>query len=414
MMPALAIFRHRDFARYYAGCAASVIGMFMQQVAVSWLVYRLSGSAWLLGVTAFMQYIPLLVLTPIAGVLADRTDRRLLLLWTQALWIAQAALLAALFFIGALTVAWIIGISLVFGIVSALDSSARNMFVLELIGGRNELPHAIALQAMLLNAGRAIGPAIAGLSVAALGEGWTLALNALLFLPMMAALLSISPRRRAAASQSPRFLSALKEGFVYLHANMPLRRLVLLVALLSLAIGPYQTIMPLFATEQFGGDARTLGLLLGAAGIGALASTFYLASRRLVIGLGRVVMIASVLCSVALALFALVSVLWIATVCMFFVGFGLIATVASTNTILQTLAEEHMRGRVVGIFLMAALGFIPLGSLIAGALANTIGGRHALLVLASMALVGSLAFIRGYPRWRDAVRPMYRRLGMLA
>ncbi len=413
MIPVLALFRHRDFARYYVGFGAAVLGMFMQQVALSWLVYRLSGSAWLLGVCAFMQYIPMLVLTPLAGVLADRIDRRALLLVAQSLWVAQAVLLAALFFTHALTVAWLIGVSFLFGIVSALDSSARNIFVLELISGREELPQAIALQAIMMNGGRAVGPAIAGLAVATLGEGWTLVLVAFLFLPLMGALASLKRPRRAAAARTGSFLTALKQGFVYVQTTMPLRRLVLLLALLSLAVAPYHTVMPLFAKEHFGGDARTLGLLLGAAGAGGLASTLYLASRRVVPGLGRVVIIMSVLCSVALAFFAFAPVLWMAAVCLFFVGFGLIATVASINIMLQTLAEEHMRGRVVGIFLMAGLGLLPIGSLIAGGLAQWLGGEFSLLLPALAALAGSIAFARGYARWREAVRPMYRRVGLL-
>jgi MFS family permease len=414
MANALHLLRHANVRFYFVGICLASIAMFMQLTALGWFVYRLSGSPFLLGVSAFAFLIPMLVVTPIAGLLADRVDRRRFLRVTQSCSLALGTLLAALTIAGIATVAVVIGLALALGIVCALDASARNVFLLDLVGNRADLPNAIALQALSVNVARFVGPALAGVAVAELGEGWTFALTAAGYIPLLAALVRL---QRSAAAR-PRRVAAwhleLVEGFRYVLHVMPLRRLAMLVAVMSLAIGPYGSVMPVFARDTLGGDARTLGWLLSAAGLGALIATGYLASRRGVPGLGRVVAAAAVTTSVAMMAFSQTRALWQALPCLVALGFGYIAVNASINTLMQALAEDHLRGRIVGIFLMVAIGLVPVGNLAVGALVEWIGERPALLACGLAGVAAALWFIRGYPTWREAVRPLYQRAGLLA
>lgn len=413
MPNALRLLRDGSVRRYYLGLALAAVAMFMQWAALGWFVYRLSDSPFLLGVAGFAFLIPMLIVTPVAGVLADRTDRRRLMIWTQTLSILLGAALAALALAGIATVGIVIAFALLQGSVSALDSSARNVFLLDLVGSRADLPSAIALQAMTVNLARFVGPALAGLAVVALGEGWTFALTAAGYAPLLVALARI---RRTGATRPPRkaaWHAELADGFRYVLRTMPLKRLAAVLAVVSLTIGPYHSIMPVIARDTLGGDARTLGWLLGAAGLGALIATAYLASRRAVPGLGRIVAGAGVTTGIAMVLFSQAQALWQALACLAVLGFGYIAFVASINTLMQSLAEDELRGRVVGIFLMLAIGLVPLGSLALGALIEWIGERPALLAAGLGGLAAALWFIRGYPTWRLAVRPLYVRAGLM-
>lgn len=413
MPHALHLLRDGSIRFYFAGFALAGVAMFMQWTVVGWFVYRLSNSAFLLGLAGFAFLIPTLVITPVAGLLAERVDRRRLLIFSQALSIVLGLSLAALGLAGLANATLVIWIALLQGMVSALDASARNLFLLDLAGHRANLPQAIALQGITLNLARFAGPALAGVAVATLGEGWTFALTAFGYVPLLAALTRI---RHSVAARPPRqvpWLAELAEGFRYVLRTMPVRRLAAVLAVVSLAIGPYQSIMPVFARDALGGDARTLGWLLGAAGFGAIGATLYLASRRGVPGLGRVVAVAGVTTSVALAGFSQTAALWQSLAALAVLGFGYIAFVASINTLMQALAEDDMRGRVVGIFLMLALGFVPLGSLALGALVEWIGPRLALLGCGLTGLAAAVWFARGYPAWREAVRPLYQRAGLL-
>jgi MFS family permease len=414
MAHALHLLRHGNVRFYFIGLCVATIAMFMQLTALGWFVYRLSGSPFLLGVSGFAFLIPMLVVTPVAGLLADRVDRRRLLRVTQSCSLALGALLAALSLAGFATVPLVIGLALALGVVSALDASARNVFLLDLVGNRADLPNAIAMQALAVTVARFVGPALAGVSLAELGEGWTFALTALGYAPLLVALI----RLQQSAAARPRRLAAwhieLVDGFRYVLRIMPLRRVAVVAAVMSLAIGPYQSIMPVFARDTLGGDARTLGWLLSAAGFGALVATGYLASRRGVPGLGRVIAAAAVTTSVAMLAFSQTRALWQALPCLVVLGFGYIAINASINTLMQALSEDHLRGRVVGIFLMLAIGLVPIGNLAVGALVEWIGERPALLACGLAGLAAGLWFIRGYPTWRDAVRPLYQRAGLLA
>ena len=414
MPSALHLLRHRGVRFYFVGLCLASIAMFMQLTALGWFVYRLSGSPFLLGVSAFAFLIPMLVITPVAGLLADRVDRRKLLRVTQSCSVALGALLAALTLAGVATVPVVIGLALALGSVCALDASARNVFLLDLVGNRADLPNAIALQAVTVNVARFVGPALAGIALAELGEGGTFALTALGYVPLLAALIWLQHSATARPRRVAPWHMELLEGFRYVLRIMPLRRLALLIAVMSLAIGPYGSIMPVFARDTLGGDSRTLGWLLSAAGLGALIATGYLASRRGVPGLGRVIAAAAVTTSIAMMAFSQTRALWQALPCLLALGFGYIAINASINTLMQALAEDHLRGRVVGIFLMLAIGLVPVGNLAVGALVEWIGERPALLACGLAGLAAGLWFIRGYPTWREAVRPLYQRAGLLA
>lgn len=413
MIPALRALRHRNFAMFFGGLSTSNIAMFVQLVATGWYVYRLSNSPFLLGVAGFAVLIPWLLLAPIGGLVADRVDRRKLLMTTQSLSLVQALVIAAVIFAHVDSPWMVIAINLFYGIVSALDSSTRNVFLLDLVGSREDLPNAIALQAMLVNSARFIGPALAGLLVAEFNEGWTFVIVAACYVPVLVALSRIPSSARPAHKKSGPLATELLDGFRYVFHSMPLRRVALLLGVFSFTIGPYSSIMAVFARDTFGGDARTLGLLLGASGFGALIAAVYLASRRGVPGLGRVLAVASMTTAIALALFSQTRTVWQAMFCLAVLGFGYIALVASTNTLMQSLAEDHVRGRVVGIFLMLALGLMPIGTLAMGALIEAIGERWALLVCGLAGVIASGWFIRGYPQWREAVRPLYQRAGLI-
>lgn len=405
--------RSRNYRLFVAGQGVSLVGTWMQQVAMSWLVYRLTGSALLLGTVGFTSQIPTLFVSPFAGVLADRWDRRRLLLATQTLAMLQATLLAVVVLTGIVQVWHILVLSLLLGIANAADIPIRQSFVVEMVERRQDLGNAIALNSSMVNVARLIGPAVAGILVAAVGEGICFLLNSLSYLAVIAALVAmrLTPRQRHPARRH--LLHELRDGFRYAFGFGPIRSILLLIAQVSLMGMPYAVLVPIFAKEILHGDAHTFGFLMSAAGCGALAGTFYLASRPSVLGLGRVIVMAEILFAGGLALFALSGSFVLSLAALAMTGFGGITFVASCNTILQTILDEDKRGRVMSLFTMAFIGMVPIGSLGAGAAAGLIGPRQTLLAGAACCVVGAIVFARQLPALREQVRPIYRQMGIL-
>lgn len=406
--------RSRNYRLFVAGQSVSLVGTWMQQVAMSWLVYRLTGSSLLLGVVGFTSQIPTLLLSPVAGVLADRWDRRRLLLATQSLAMVQAALLAIAVLTGYVQVWQIVFLSLLLGVVNAFDIPIRQSFVVEMVEHREDLGNAIALNSSMVNGARLVGPAIAGLLVASVGEGICFILNAVSYLAVIVALAAMritpgSHRQR----ERRHILHELYEGFEYAFGFGPIRSILLLVALVSLMGMPYAVLVPVFAKEVLHGGAHTFGFLMTAAGCGALAGTLYLASRGSVLGLGRVIVRATSAFALGVAAFSLSSSFTCSLLALAAAGFGAMTLVASCNTVLQTILEEDKRGRVMSFFTVSFMGMVPFGSLAAGALADVIGPRETLLIGAAFCLAGAVLFARHLPRIREKVRPIYVSMGII-
>jgi MFS family permease len=415
-MPRLQTFRalaHRNYRLFFFGQGLSLIGTWLQQVAMSWLTYRLSGSALLLGFVTFCQYIAVLFIAPVAGVLADRVDRRRALLITQSVMLAQAATLAVLAATGVVAVWHVAALALVLGCASAFDIPLRHAMIARLVEHRSELPNAIALNSLLINCARVVGPALAGVLIAAVGEALCFGLNALSFGAVLVALAMMRWPARPQAPPPRGWLHSWLEGVRSAFGFAPIRAGLLLIAAISGTIGTYSTLMPVFAKDVFGGGARSLGILLSSAGTGALLSALYLASRHTTRGLDRVILVAGACAALAMLAFAHASSLALALPLLIVLGAGLIAAQASIQTLVQTLVDDDKRGRVMSLYTMAFLGALPFGNLLAGAIARYAGEDVAFSLNAVLCLVALLVFWRALPALRTAARPVYKRLGLI-
>jgi MFS family permease len=405
--------RHRNFRLFLGGQVVSVTGTWMQQVAMGWLVYRLTHEAFLLGLVGFAGQIPALFLAPFAGVWADRWDRRRMVIATQALAMAQALALAALVHSGAVAVWHLVALSLFLGLTTAFDIPARQSFLVQMVG-RDDLANAIALNSSAFNAARLVGPAIAGILIARYDEQTVFFLNGLSYAAVLAALVAIRvppPAAPRGPSVSP--WRTLREGVSYVAGFAPIRTLLLLVGLVAVAGVPYSVLMPVFATDVLHGDAHTLGFLMGGIGVGALTGALFLAARRGVRGLGRLIVAAVALFGAALVGFSLSRSFALSLALVFLAGLGMMVHMASSNTILQTIVDEDKRGRVMSFYAAAFKGTMPIGSLLAGWLADRVGAPHAVLVGGVACILGAAAFSRALPALRREVRPIYVRLGII-
>ena len=405
--------RHRNYRLFFGGQSISLIGTWMTRVATGWLVYRLTDSPWMLGVVSFAGQIPTFVLAPFAGVMVDRWNRHRVLVVTQALALVQSGLLAAFTLSGAIRIEHILALSLFQGLINSLDMPARQAFVVEMIEEREDLPNAIALNSTVVNAARLVGPSVAGLVIAAWGEGWCFLVDALSYLPVVASLLAMRLRPRPSQRVPGPIWSELREGFRYAAGFAPIRALLLLLGLASLMGMPYMVLMPVIAEEGLHGGAHTLGFLMAASGLGALGGALYLASRRSVLGLGRATAVATFVFGVGLVAFSRSHSLALSLLLLVPIGAGMMVLLAATNTLLQTLVDEDKRGRVMSFYAMALFGMIPFGSLLAGGLAHRIGTPQTLLVGGLACALGALLFLRRLPELRRAAHPVYVNLGLL-
>jgi MFS family permease len=405
--------KYRNFRLFFFGQSVSLVGTWMQQVAMIWLVYRLSGSAFLLGLVGFCSQVPILLFSSLAGVYTDRWNRHRTIIITQGLAMLQAVVLVVLTLTGVVTAWQVILLSIFLGMVNAFDMPARQAFLIQMIEVRDHLPSAIGLNSSMFNAARLVGPAIAGFLIAAAGEWLCFLLNAISYVAVLAALLAMRVAPRASIGPPKHILLELKDGFLYAFGFRPICVLLLLLAIVSFAAMPLLVLMPIFATNVLHGGPKTLGLLTAAMGVGALAGALLVASRKTVLGLGRQIAWSSIAFGVGVIAFSFSSVLWISLVLLAAVGFSMMMETAATNTILQTIVEEDKRGRVMSFYATAFVGMAPLGSLLAGSLASRIGAVHTVQVAGAMCVVGSLFFTRQLPVLRRMIRPIYQSMGIL-
>ncbi|CAN5766806.1 MFS transporter [soil metagenome] len=405
--------RHRNFRLFTTGQSISLIGTWMQQVAVGWLVYRLTESPLLLGVVGFVSMGPGFLIAPFAGVLADRYDKRRIIMTTQTVMMAQALLLGVLILTDRISVGWILVLMGVLGVTTGFDIPTRQSFLIEMVDDRDDLPNAIALNSSIFNGARLIGPAVAGFAIAAVGEGWVILVNGVSYLAVLAGLATMRIPPRSTAPQGGAVLRRLSEGFRYAFAFQPIRTILLLVAVVSLLGVPFSVLLPVVATDVLGGGPRTLGMLMAANGLGALSGALFLAARPSVRGLGRVIVVSATLFGTALLLLAFARSLVTAVPLLVLAGFGMMAQMASSNTVLQTLVDDDKRGRVMSFYTMAFTGTAPFGSLIAGALAARFGVTWALAAGGTSCILAAFFFGRRLPVLREIVRPIYHRLGIL-
>ena len=407
--------RYRNFRLFFIGQGLSVTGTWLQQVAMGWLTYKLTGSAWLLGVVAFCGNAGILFLGTFAGVVADHVHRRRALRITSSLALVQAVVLAGLTWSGQIAVWHLIVLALWLGVVTAFDVPLRQSLWVHLVEDRTDLPNAIALNSFMVNVARVIGPALAGLLLALVSEAVCFLLNALSFVAVIIAI----GRMRWTHEPPPvpwqgSFWVTWTEGYRFVSGFAPARAMLVLVAALSWTISPYSALMPVYAKDIYGGGPHTLGFLLAAAGTGALASTLYLASRVTVRGLVRVIAAAATTCGVALAAFAYLTVFPLALGLLVLIGAGMILVAASVSTILQTIVPDRLRGRISGFFSLAFLGVSPLGNLAAGALANAIGVQATFALNGLLATAAAFWFWRVLPTLRESMRSTYVRLGIIS
>lgn len=390
----------------------------MTRVATGWLVFRLSGpdSAFLLGVVGFAGQAPSFFLTPFAGVLVDRWNRHRLLISTQTLLMIHSALLATVAFLGEagpVTIGLIVALSLVEGTVNAFDMPARQTFLMEMVTRAEDRANAIALNSSLVNGARLVGPSLAGVLIAVAGEAWCFVADAVSSIAIIGALFAMRITPRMIAPQTTPVWRGLKEGFAYAFGFAPIRTILLLLALVSFMGMPYSILMPVFAADVLQGGPSTLGLLSTASGAGALVGALYLASRSSVLGLGRIIVIATSMFGVGLIGFAMSELLWVSMLMLVITGMGMMVQMASCNTILQTIVDEDKRGRVMSFYGMAFLGILPFGSLFAGTMARLIGPSATVVTGGVACILGALIFAARLPHLRTLVRPIYVQRGIV-
>jgi len=405
--------RHRNYRLFFSGQTTSLIGTWMTRLATSWLVYRLTNSAFLLGFIGFAGQIPTFLLAPIAGVWVDRLDRHKVLVVTQVLSMIQSFGLAALALTHRITFWDIFWLSIFQGAINAFDMPARQAFVTQMVESRDDLPNAIALNSSMVNASRLIGPSIAGVVIAAVGEGWCFFIDGVSYIAVIVSLLLMSGFGPQSARKRESVVVELREGWKYVWSFKPIRAILLLLALVSLFGMPYTVLMPIFARDILHGGPHTLGFLTGATGVGALFSAGYLATRKSVRGLGRVIPTVTMVFGAALIAFGLSHWLALSMFILLFAGFGMMQAMAASNTILQTIVEEDKRGRVMSFYSMAFVGMAPFGSLVAGVLAAHIGAPFTVMISGAVCIGGALIFLTQLPSIRAMIRPIYVRLGIV-
>jgi Arabinose efflux permease len=405
--------RHRNFRLYFGGQTISLIGTWMTRIATSWLVYRLTGSALLLGTVSFAGQIPTFLFAPFAGVWVDRLDRRQVLVWTQVLSMIQSLALAALTLSHHITIPLILILSVMQGVVNAFDMPGRQAFTIQMVNDRADLSNAIAINSSMVNVARLVGPSLAGMLIAVTSEGWCFLVDGVSYIAVIASLLAmhLSPQqtRRAATSMSKELL----EGWRYVSSFVPIRTILALFALVSLMGMPLVVLMPIEAASILHGGPHTLGFLMGAMGCGSLASAISLAVRKSVRGLIRIIPLAALVFGAGLIGFGISHTYWLSMIMVMTAGAGLMQGMASSNTVIQTLTSEEMRGRVMSYYTMAFMGMAPFGSLLAGTMAHAFGTPNTMIVNGICIALGGLWFLTQLPALRRSVRPIYQQMGII-
>jgi MFS family permease len=410
---ALRALRSRNYRLFFGGQSISLIGTWMTRLATSWLVYRLTGSAYLLGLVGFAGQVPTFLFGPFAGVWVDRLDRRRVLIVTQVLSMIQSFWLAGLVLWGHITFVEILWLSIFQGVINAFDMPARQAFLTQMVENREDLPNAIALNSSMVNGSRLVGPSLAGVVIAGYGEGYCFLIDGISYIAVIFSLVMMRVTLRQVTRKKVSAIADFREGWRYVSRFQPVRAILLLLGIVSLVGMPYTVLMPIFATKILHGGPHTLGFLMGASGIGALASAIWLATRKSVLGLGKVIPVMSALFGAGLIGFALSGWLPLSLILMLVTGFGMMQQMAASNTILQTIVDEDMRGRVMSYYSMAFAGTAPFGSLAAGYVADRIGAPATLMIGGSACILGGIWFVTQLGNIRSQIRPIYVRLGIL-
>ena len=406
--------RYKNFRLFVEGQSLSLIGTWLQMVALTWLVYKMTNSALMLGIVGFAGQLPMFIVSPFAGVFADRWNRHKMLLLTQSLALIQALLLTILVFFNVIQIWQIIALSIILGLINAFDMPIRQAFVFDMIEDHKEdVGNAIALNSSMVNAARLIGPSIAGILIATVGEGWCFLVNSISFIAVVVSLLRMNIITKPKPIKELKVFKELKEGFQYGIDFKPIKNLILLLAVVSLVSTSITLLAPVFAKNYLKGGADTYGFLIAAYGSGALLGAIYLLNKKNVLGLGRLIILAVSVFGLSLVLFSFSRMFFLSTLLMFFAGTGMMLHIASTNTLLQTISEESKRGRVMSFYTMAFRGMSPFGSLIAGSLGSSIGAPATLIISGVVCLTGAGLFYIKLPEIRKLIRPIYEDLGIL-
>ena len=413
MKHSLRAFRHPNFRLFFAGQSVSLIGTWIHTMAMSWMVYRLSGSALLLGLTGFASLAPIFFFAPLCGLLADRVNRQKLLILTQVLAGIHAVVMAGLAYADLLNAWHVIALAGVIGIIQAADTPLRQTFLPEMVRAREDLPSAVAFSAFMQQAGRLIGPTIAGLLLATWSEAVCFLVNGLSKIGVIVAIAVMSIEEKPRTGTRARLASEFADGLRYAWHTVPVRILLPTLAAVSFMIAPYQSLMPIFAAEIYHGGADTLGYLVGAAGVGGALSVLALASRREIRGLARIILIATMTAGLALIAFSQTRWFWLAMLLLPLIGAGMLAVITGTSTILQVIVDDEKRGRVMSLFSMSFLGMVPMGNLAAGVVADLIGATATLALCGSCCVAAGLAYWAKLPELRTHMRAHYVRLGII-
>lgn len=405
--------RHRNFRLYFAGQSISLIGSWMNGIATGWLVYRLTGSALMLGTVSFAGQIPTCLLALVAGVWVDRLDRRKVLICTQGLFMVQALALAAMTLTGRITIPWLLGLSLMQGAINAFDMPGRQAFTVQMVEDKNDLQNAIAINSSMVNAARLVGPALAGMLIAVTSEGWCFLINGISYIAVIASLLMMRLHTPAVERAASSARAELKAGWTYVSGFLPIRTILLLFALNSLMGMPFVVLMPIFAKSVLHGGPHTLGFLMSAMGLGALISALSLVARKNVRGLLKMIPIAGTVFGLGLIGFGLSRVFWLSAFTVFFAGMGMLQGMAVSNTVIQTIVSEDKRGRVMSYYTLAFQGMAPFGSLLAGTMAHLMGAPSTVIMNGLVVMLGAAWFATRLPAVRREVRPIYQKMGIL-
>ncbi|MBI5207320.1 MAG: MFS transporter [Candidatus Firestonebacteria bacterium] len=404
---------NRNYSLFFAGQSISLIGTWMTQIASSWLVYRLTNSALLLGIVGFASQFPTFLFASFAGVIADRWNRHRIMIITQLLSMIHSFILAFLVMSDIITIYQIILLNIFQGLVNAIDLPARQSFIVEMVEKKEDLANAIALNSSMFNGARLIGPSIAGILIAAYGEGLCFLIDGFSFLAVIFALSAMKIIPRKIFKNNTHVFQELKDGFNYAFSFKPIRAIILLLALVSLMGMPFTVLMPVFAKNIFHGGPHTLGFLICASGIGALAGAIYLAWRKSIIGLEKIIVLSTIIFGFSLITFSLSRFFLLSIILMLSVGFGMMVSMASCNTILQTIVDDDKRGRVMSLYTMAFMGMVPLGSLLAGVLADMIGAPNTLIIGGCCIIGGVFFFAKKLSILRDLLHPVYIKKGVI-
>lgn len=406
--------QYRNYRLFFSGQIISLIGNWMTGVATGWLIYRLTGSALMLGVVGFAGQVPAFLLSPFAGVWVDRLHKHRLLVITQTLAMIQSFLLALLALTGHINIWHVLALSAFQGLINAFDMPGRQSFVVEMVEKKEDMSNAIALNSSMVNAARLIGPSVGGIIIAKWGEGWCFLIDGFSYLAVIVSLLMMHVVRKPIETKDrPNTWTQLKEGWHYVSTFKPIRAILTLLALVSLIGVPYSVLMPVFATKILHGNASTQGWMMASTGVGALSSALFLASRKNVRGLGKLIPVAVSVFGIGLVGFSFSTTLWLSMPLLVVTGGGFMLQMAASNTIVQTIVDNDKRGRVMSFYMMAFMGMAPFGSLLAGGLASRIGAPHTVLLCGLGCIAGAGWFATQYPSLREIVRPMYVEMGII-